>query len=340
VPPDAARTTVAGSSVAAHDDAADAADAATAAVAAAVAAPAAAAASPHPPAGTAAAAAVRTAPPRPPTPSPLDCQPSTPTTANTAAAVAAAPRPRRRRAAAQRYHRRRATVVELGVGPAAAGAGIPVAMVGGGAAAAAGGGWLDGGRAAPTGAGPGRGVARRQRVRQHRGETSARVKTRCAEAPVVKKRVAAGRPRLASPPAPRGDGDRLWQRPQTVWPRRPPPLRPLARGGGGCGGASARAAPARGRPPRLGVTEAPAPAWPPRQCCVTAGGSPTERRTESLLGNSRTEGHLLGPSVREQAPPFCSAPPLVCLVVQFLYCQELARVTALLIMINELLKVY
>jgi len=80
----------------------------------------------------------------------------------------------------------------------------------------------------------------------------------------------------------------------------------------------------------------------PRPATVAAGGSPTERRTESLLGNSQTEGHLLGPSVREQAPnrtPFCSAPLLVCLVVQFLYCQEPARVTALLIMINELLKV-
>jgi len=81
---------------------------------------------------------------------------------------------------------------------------------------------------------------------------------------------------------------------------------------------------------------------PPPSAFVAAGSSTTERRTESLLSNSRTKGHLLGPSVREQAPnrtPFCSAPLLVCLVVQFLCCQELARVTALLIRINELLKV-
>jgi len=70
---------------------------------------------------------------------------------------------------------------------------------------------------------------------------------------------------------------------------------------------------------------------------VAAGGSPTERRTESLLGNSRTEGHLLGRSVLEQTPnrtPFCSAPLLVCLVCRLLHCQELARVTALIMMIR------
>jgi len=70
---------------------------------------------------------------------------------------------------------------------------------------------------------------------------------------------------------------------------------------------------------------------------VAARGSPSERRTESLLGNSRAEGHLLGPSVREQTPnrtPFCSAPLLVCLVCRFLHCQELACVTALIVMIK------
>jgi len=81
--------------------------------------------------------------------------------------------------------------------------------------------------------------------------------------------------------------------------------------------------------------------WPTRRrLFVAAGGSPTERRTESLLGNSRTEGHLLGPSVREQTPnrtPFCSAPLLVCLVCRFLHCQELDRVTALFMMVSEFL---
>ena len=74
---------------------------------------------------------------------------------------------------------------------------------------------------------------------------------------------------------------------------------------------------------------------------VAAGGGPTERRTESLLGNSRTEGHLLGPPVRKQTPnrtPLCSAPLLVCLMWRFLHCQELARVTALFMVVSEILK--
>jgi len=78
----------------------------------------------------------------------------------------------------------------------------------------------------------------------------------------------------------------------------------------------------------------------PRRSVVAAGGSPTKRRTESLLGNSRTEGHLLGPSVRGQTPhetPFCSA-PLVCLVCRFLHCQELAREAVLIVMIRGFLK--
>jgi len=78
-----------------------------------------------------------------------------------------------------------------------------------------------------------------------------------------------------------------------------------------------------------------------RVCLVATGGSPTERRTESLSGNSRKEGHLLGPSVQEQTPnrtPFCSAPLLVCLLCRFLHCQELALVTALIVMIRVFLK--
>jgi len=63
---------------------------------------------------------------------------------------------------------------------------------------------------------------------------------------------------------------------------------------------------------------------------------------KSLLSNSRTNGLLLGRLFWQQSPnrtPFCLAPLLVCLVVQVLYCQELARVTALLNRVNELLKV-
>jgi len=80
----------------------------------------------------------------------------------------------------------------------------------------------------------------------------------------------------------------------------------------------------------------------PRVSVVAAGGSPTGRRTEALLGNSRTEGPLLGPFVREQTPnrrtPFCSAPLLVCFVCRLLHSQELARVTALIMMIGVFLK--
>jgi len=73
---------------------------------------------------------------------------------------------------------------------------------------------------------------------------------------------------------------------------------------------------------------------------VAAGGSRTERRTESLLGNRQTEGHLLGPSVQEQTPnrtPFCSAPLFVSRG-SVTPATELAGVTALMIMIREFLK--
>jgi len=72
------------------------------------------------------------------------------------------------------------------------------------------------------------------------------------------------------------------------------------------------------------------------------GDSPTERQTESLLGNSRTTVLLLGRLFGQQIPnrtPFCSAPLLVCLVGQFLHCLELDRVTALHMVIDELLHV-
>ena len=73
---------------------------------------------------------------------------------------------------------------------------------------------------------------------------------------------------------------------------------------------------------------------------VTAGGSPTERRTASLSGNRRTNGLLLGHLFRKKTPnrtPFRSTPLLVCLVGRLLYCQELARVTTLYMMDNKLL---